>query len=295
MYHRVAEMALDPHHLAVPPKQFRAEMELLAARFRPLALEELAAAARADELPPGAVAVTFDDGCLDNLVNASPILAQIGVPATFFVSSGALAGGELPWDVLPRIFLAGAAIPERLELPGLDGAAIPTRSAEERVEAHWRVDALFYGLDAPARRALLASLAAWSGLDLAPRPSHRTMTSDELRELASRPGHSIGGHTTNHLALDLQPVAVQSREIAEDREALERLLGRPVTSFAYPYGAHSRDTIRLAGEAGYRVAVTVEPRVVRAGLRPLQVPRLEVRRGPLVRFESLLESVARAV
>jgi peptidoglycan/xylan/chitin deacetylase (PgdA/CDA1 family) len=61
-------------------------------------------AARQGALPAGAVAVTFDDGYADNLANAAPLLVEFGVPATMFLSTGAIVNGcEFWWDDLERI------------------------------------------------------------------------------------------------------------------------------------------------------------------------------------------------
>jgi peptidoglycan/xylan/chitin deacetylase (PgdA/CDA1 family) len=47
----------------------------------------------------GTLSVTFDDGYLDNFTVAAPILEQMGIPATFFVTTG-FVGSSLvaPWD-----------------------------------------------------------------------------------------------------------------------------------------------------------------------------------------------------
>ena len=90
MYHRVGEPLTDVHELSVSPALFGAQMEHLRRNFAPMPLLDLVAAARDGRLPPRAVAVTFDDGYLDNLTHACPILADLRIPATLFVTSGGL-------------------------------------------------------------------------------------------------------------------------------------------------------------------------------------------------------------
>src|SRR5262249_50451110 len=73
-YHRVAELTPDTHHLCTSPPAFEEHMACLARDWTPIGLDELARASAAGAIPERAVAVTLDDGYLDALTTASPIL-----------------------------------------------------------------------------------------------------------------------------------------------------------------------------------------------------------------------------
>ncbi|HEX4805277.1 MAG TPA: glycosyltransferase [Conexibacter sp.] len=278
-YHRVAALRPDVHGLCTPPERFAAHMELLAERFRPLSLAELGAQLAAGEVEPGAVAVTFDDGYLDNLDVASPLAAELDVPITVFVSG---APAERPreawWDTAQRILLGDERIPERLELE-LDGIALirATRTERERRTALHALHGRLLHAGPEGIEALIAALARWSGLDLPPRRSHRLMTAEEVAELAARPGHAVGAHGLHHLLLPSQEPAVQERELSGSKAALERVVGAPVELLAYPYGGCDATTAALADELGFALACTVEGDAVHADCDPLRLPRLEVR------------------
>ncbi len=90
-YHRVN----DRHpgdRLSVHPTAFREQMEEILSRGRPvLSLAEALPFVRGREPgPPGALALTFDDGYEDNLRVALPILERLGLKATVFVATGFL-------------------------------------------------------------------------------------------------------------------------------------------------------------------------------------------------------------
>jgi peptidoglycan/xylan/chitin deacetylase (PgdA/CDA1 family) len=88
MYHRVSASA-GPDQLNVHPTRFEAQMAALArGRGRVLALDAALDALDAGQLRRGDVVVTFDDGYLDNLTEALPILQRHGIPATIFVTTG---------------------------------------------------------------------------------------------------------------------------------------------------------------------------------------------------------------
>lgn len=84
LYHRVSDAFRD--NVTVGVEQFDIQMKYLAGTFEVMSLPALLAS------PPAAgsgpiVAITFDDGYLDNFENAAPILRNHGLPATFFVST----------------------------------------------------------------------------------------------------------------------------------------------------------------------------------------------------------------
>lgn len=87
-YHSVGARA---HEMNVSPEAFRAQMRWLADRCEVLPLETVARESRG-------LAITLDDGYLDNVRNALPILREFGLHATVFLATGRM-GGFLDHDV----------------------------------------------------------------------------------------------------------------------------------------------------------------------------------------------------
>jgi peptidoglycan/xylan/chitin deacetylase (PgdA/CDA1 family) len=95
-YHRISD---DDDPLAVSPRRFREQMELLAAG----GYEVVDLAAAVDLLerglsPPHVIALNFDDGYLDVAENALPVLERLGFRATVFLPTGIIDGtASFPW------------------------------------------------------------------------------------------------------------------------------------------------------------------------------------------------------
>jgi peptidoglycan/xylan/chitin deacetylase (PgdA/CDA1 family)/glycosyltransferase involved in cell wall biosynthesis/SAM-dependent methyltransferase len=292
-YHRIATLAPDSHALCTPPELFRAHMTYLRDNFLPMSLDDLVTAAAAGRIPEGAVAVTLDDGYLDALEVASPILVELGVPATFFVNTDRLGEEhERWWDILEQVFANSGSLPPSLTLTaGPRRMTMPTATALQCADALVVLNRSAWPLDASAREHIVEQVLAWSGVATAARPSHRVVTATELCELAGRPGHGIGGHTTHHLALTTQPAETKRDEISGNRATLEQVLNRPVQLFSYPYGNFDADTIAAVRGAGYRAAVTVEAGLVTAGANRLILPRNEITSRDGERFPERIKEI----
>ena len=276
LYHRVAEGEQDPFSLCMSPASFAAQMTHVRDQFTAMPLDELAAAIRDDAVPPRAVAVTLDDGYLDNLEVASPILQRAGVPATFFVTTFMLeTPHEFWWDTLARIVLEEPELPEGFAIPVGPYLNVSLDGPVERREALAAIHARLRRLD--ARRIDDALDSIRTRLERQTRPIARPMGAAEVRALADRPGHTVGAHTVRHLSLPAQDRATQLMEMRDCRDALEGLLQRPVTRIAYPFGDASAETTRLAAEAGFTVGVVVDG-VADDLTDLLRLPRIEPHR-----------------
>ncbi|MFN3336035.1 MAG: polysaccharide deacetylase family protein [Thermomicrobium sp.] len=102
----------------------------------------------------------------------------------------------------------------------------------------------------------------------------RYLTWDMIRELDRSGLVEIGAHTVHHP--DLTMLAHPESEIRDCKDALEHVLGHPVTVFAYPAGKFDARVESAVRAAGFQQAVTTQPRWATPGDDPLALPRLRV-------------------
>lgn len=81
------------------------------------------------------------------------------------------------------------------------------------------------------------------------------MSHEQLRALSESGLVEIGGHTLTHPKLNALSKEQQANEIFNNKKVLENLIGKPLTSFAYPFGLFNQDSKDLAKEAGYSFSV----------------------------------------
>lgn len=87
----------------------------------------------------------------------------------------------------------------------------------------------------------------------------RMMTEEELRDLAAA-GIELGAHTVTHPDLSRLDRESCLREMVESREALERLTGAEVRTFAYPFCRYGPEAVAAVADAGFAAAVTCDGR-----------------------------------
>lgn len=97
-----------------------------------------------------------------------------------------------------------------------------------------------------------------------------------IREVA-RAGLEIGSHGATHRALTKLGDDELDAETRGSREHLEAVLGAPVVSFCYPYGASDDRAEAAVRKAGYRAATVIRGGIVADLSRPLCLRRVAVR------------------
>ena len=281
MYHRIGPA--EPRHLTIPSKEFLEHLHLIRSLgYRVCDLAELAL----DEESAGRrVAITVDDGYEDALTVASPILEELGCPATFFVvAASVMDGGAFWWDIVDHTLLR-ADLPASIRVPFRDGPEdLPMESADNRLRARDRLFSALYLADLNERQAILDALVRLVAERR--RLSSALLDRDQVVELARKPGMRIGSHTLNHLWLPTQTTGRCLQELTRSKSLLENLLGQPVRALSYPFGGTAAFLQPLAAHAGYDVAVTTESRRLQDGDERLLFPRIDA--GALTANELLL-------
>lgn len=273
LYHRIAALAHDPWELAVTPENFEEHIKLLAQQRIPMFVDEMVARLQKGTLPSKAVAVTFDDAYLDNLVNAKPILARYGVPATVFVPTG-YVGRELPfwWDELATMVLESREPVHLVQQCGSE--AVPV-AWDEREPADYKDD--WRGWEEPQSKRQTAYFALWSRMQkltdtergtimatlrskfsVPIDPLARPMNAAELGTLVEGDVVRLGAHTINHSSLPDLSLDESRNEIRGSGEQCRAYTPLPIDGFAYPYGNLTPELCREVQNAGYSWACAVK-------------------------------------
>ncbi len=203
LYHHVGEGYSDPWSLCVSPQHFSEQLEILQKKTLSVRLQELVTALDRGNIPRGSVVVTFDDGYADNLHKAKPLLERYDVPATVFLTTWYInARSEFWWDELERLVLQPGTLPGVLRL-NIDGAAhqwelgdaVYYSEEDWRRDRSWRTSEdppsarhslylsiwrILQPLTESKRRNMLDELRAWACAETGVRPTHRTLSQEEV-------------------------------------------------------------------------------------------------------------------
>ena len=201
-----------------------------------------------------AVAITFDDAYRGAVTAGVAELARRGLPATIFVATAYVNGGDFWWDVLAAPNAGGLA------------PALRARALDECA-----------GSDAAIRAmALREHLAV-----VTPPPAHAHGASErELAAAARERGITLGSHTHSHPNLArLAPDALRT-ELETPLAWLRERFTNVLPMLSYPYGISSPEVERAAAAAGYVAGFRIDGGWLSRGPRaPFALPRLDVPSG----------------
>ncbi|MDZ4390633.1 MAG: polysaccharide deacetylase family protein [Gemmatimonadales bacterium] len=243
---------------------FHARLDYLATNgYTVVSLEALVSSRnQGGGLPDASVVITIDDGWYSTFADMLPALRKHAFPATMYCDTRHLVtGGPLP-HMMAQYFLriAGATNLQEPTAALLQKALAPDLSREERMAA-----ALAFGQEI--------------GIDATPYLARRVfeyMTPDELKEFAASPGCSVQLHTHRHTMGDHSAESLH-QEVADNREALSRLLGQPADSFehfCYPSGVFSQSAAEHLRQLGIASATSTQQGIAFPSADIMLLPRI---------------------
>lgn len=258
MYHNVVPETAPAGHryqsITLMAPAFARQVRFLRRWYDVLPLEEYVSRLRErGSAGGGAIAITFDDGTALTYETIRPVLLELRIPATIFVSTCQVDGGPLIWGSYLNA-LCYEGVYDGVEH---EGRWLPLTSDAEKEASRSRLirEARASGDPVEAVEAIRRRYPLPPEIEA----TYTGMTSDQLRDAARGGLVTIGAHTVTHPFLSTLPTDDQRRELRESKRVLESATERRVDYFAYPSGDYSRETITLAREAGYAAAFAVRP------------------------------------
>ena len=121
----------------------------------------------------------------------------------------------------------------------------------------------------------LGHVPGWMMEDAKQSGGEVVMTADQLKELSSELV-TLGSHSLTHVHLTQMERGRARDEIERSRQELQRLTGRDVRLFSFPYGDYDEKIVKLCRNAGYDYAFTIQPERIETDKRSILRGRVKV-------------------
>lgn len=296
-YHGIA---LDDEHLWQPhlymsPQQWEQRLAILReGKYAVLPLAEALERLFRKDLPPGSVALTFDDGGYDFYRQAWPRLKQYDLPATVYQTTY-YSEVQRPTPLICSYMLwkARGSGPCDLREFGIpQPASLIAPHNRQAVMSHLAQQTSRQDLNGEQKDEIAARLAACLGIDYASLRKSRIlglMSLEELKQLAGE-GVDFQLHTHRHRT----PVNEElfRREIRDNRASIAKAVGGEKNHFCYPSGAYRPEFLVWLAKEEVVSATTCDTGLASPDSNPLLLPRLvDTSERTDLEFESWLTGV----
>lgn len=253
----------------VTQSQFREQMQSVRSFAETVRLDQCFGAGAQGQSGKPKIAVTFDDVPACAFAYARPVLNELGISATFYVSTGLVTSRRMPAAEIVQLLRTYPKMQKDASSPALDEIC-------KQPNAHKSL-----GIETLQR---ILSRVDGQVLTRAPQEAvHalKPLSWLQLRTLVDE-GHEVGGHTVDHAILSRQTRNTRTSQVATCFEDIRRHLNIEPAGFAYPNGGpgdfDDADASAIA-QAGFRYAVTTEAGFCSKATSTFSLPRVCIGMG----------------
>lgn len=240
------------HPQALRSSEFERRIRWLVKRRHIVSLDHALAAIRSRDGIKGLAVLTFDDAYSDFVEIVHPMLEKFDIPATYYITAGAVGAQKLLWFDRYYSAVIGAQV-DQVIIQSLGGIQLKFGSLQEKIQSAVTLGRQLWKIDLSQRDDVIEELVEKIGKGPL-NPAKLYLSPEDLKRLAQSPRVTIGSHTMTHPNLLRLSDKEIIRELSESKELLEEITGSPVLHLSYPNGLGDERIADLARKCGYRSA-----------------------------------------
>ena len=201
------------------------------------------------------IALTFDDGYLNNYKYAVPILEKYNVPACFYITIIHEKAPYLWADFLDLV----SYHTERKEVI-LERNHYQKNDKKEFIWNGTSMKNVAKTLPYNVLKMIYEVFKDdWKALPTEDLEDYwKLMNAKQIKEIADNPLFTIGAHGETHASLVDIPLSAAKKEIANSKKQLEAICKQPITEFAFPFGYYNQELADYCTEVGYERLLLVD-------------------------------------
>lgn len=201
------------------------------------------------------IAITFDDGYLNNYTYAVPVLKKYNIPACFYITT---IQNQTPY--LWTDFLDLVSYYSKKKVVVFNGNTYKKNRKKEFT--HHRVSLKQTAKKLPYKK--IETIYEIFKDDWSTLPIHKLndywqlMGVKHIKEIAEDPLFTIGSHGQTHTSLITIPIEDAKKEIFNSKEMLETICNKTINQFAFPFGYYSIALVDYCSDIGYKKILLVD-------------------------------------
>lgn len=256
MYHRITE---NGEKGTISVANFRKQMEMVRNNFNTTTLRDLISNADNASIRDYTVVVTFDDGYYDFAKYAYPILKELGIPVTLFVTTSFVNGDLWLWPDQIRYIIEQSEF-DKIYLNEINSLV----EIKAKPEDAWNSIADYcLKLSNDEKYNFLLDISHKLEVDLPHTPpfEYSPITWEQLGPMV-HDGLDLGSHSCTHPILTNLKADDLIKEVEGSKTCIENRLNVTPDAFCYPNGQQTdfNDGIKdIVRGVGYSYAVAAFP------------------------------------
>ena len=273
-YHRVLndnefnEEIRPDDNLVLSKSIFEKQISFIKENFTPISINKIS---EQTDYKKKRIVITFDDGYLDNLVNALPILKKYECPAIIYITTSFLDNkNDAWWFKIWELILNNDEITYKKN-------KFDTSNLEKKRKSYSFFCKKIFLMKKKDQKIFFDDLI-FANKTKTFEKKLLFLSSDNLKYLNKEDLIEIGCHTHYHQNLNILNEEETTNEIKISKDILEKILQRKINHFSIPFGTkktYSNKTINIIASHGFKTNVTTNYDLFKKD-NILKIPRIGI-------------------